>query len=65
MIPRLIIASKLQRHGARYPNSDDEYGKSVKRLMHAEKFFDRKLDFLREYQYDLVVEELLPFGASQ
>ncbi|KAK7691678.1 hypothetical protein QCA50_005077 [Cerrena zonata] len=55
----------LQRHGARFPNADDKYVKSVQRLMRANKFVDSKLDFLREYQYDLEEEELLPFGASQ
>ncbi|KAI0072417.1 acid phosphatase, partial [Panus rudis PR-1116 ss-1] len=61
----LVQVHVLQRHGARYPNSDDEYDKSVGRLLKAKEFKDSKLDFLRAYEYELDEEELSAFGAAQ
>ncbi|KAI0789298.1 acid phosphatase [Abortiporus biennis] len=55
----------LQRHGARYPNSDDDYDNSIQKLLRAEKFADSRFDFLREYKYHMDEEELTSFGAAQ
>ncbi|KAI0326207.1 acid phosphatase [Cubamyces sp. BRFM 1775] len=57
----------LQRHGARYPNLLDgqNYSVAVDHLASAEKFRDKRLKFLKEYEYDLGADDLVPFGASQ
>ncbi|KAI9070321.1 acid phosphatase [Trametes sanguinea] len=57
----------LQRHGARYPNAEDgqNYSRAVDHLASADKFRDKRLKFLKEYEYDLGADDLVPFGASQ
>ncbi|KAI0369447.1 acid phosphatase [Pilatotrama ljubarskyi] len=57
----------LQRHGARYPNADDgeNYAKAVEHLASADKFRDKRLKFLKEYEYELGADDLVPFGAAQ
>jgi len=55
----------LHRHGARYPVKGDRYDVSIKRLTTADKFLDSRLDFLREFQYDLGEDVLTAFGAAQ
>ncbi|KIP09825.1 hypothetical protein PHLGIDRAFT_22644 [Phlebiopsis gigantea 11061_1 CR5-6] len=54
----------LQRHGARYPNDDDDYYKAVRRLQGA-KQLKGDLKFLKDYEYTLGVDDLLAFGALQ
>ncbi|KAI9065943.1 acid phosphatase [Trametes sanguinea] len=56
----------LQRHGARYPNAEDgqNYSRAVDHLASADKFRDKRLKFLKEYEYDLGADDLVPFGAS-
>lgn len=56
---------QLQRHGARYPNANDDYDTAVKHLLHAHDFQDASLEFLREYDYQLHTDVLVPFGAEQ
>ncbi|RPD56732.1 acid phosphatase [Lentinus tigrinus ALCF2SS1-7] len=57
----------LQRHGARYPNSDDGelYSRAVEHISSAEKFSDKRLKFLEDYEYELGADDLVPFGAAQ
>ena len=57
----------MQRHGARYPNGDDgeQYGDGVNHLAAADKFIDKKLKFMKGYEYDLGADDLVPFGAAQ
>ncbi|KAI0642835.1 acid phosphatase [Trametes meyenii] len=57
----------LQRHGARYPNAEDgeNYARAVEHLAAADKFKDKHLKFLKEYQYALGADDLVPFGAAQ
>ncbi|KAI0629941.1 acid phosphatase [Trametes polyzona] len=57
----------LQRHGARYPNAEDgeNYAKAVEHLASADKFRDERLKFLKEYEYGLGADDLVPFGAAQ
>ena len=58
---------QLQRHGARYPNlkEGEQYALAVKRLGSAKEFKDKRLEFLRHYEYDLQADGLTPFGAAQ
>ena len=58
---------QLQRHGARFPNADDgeQYSSAVDRLASAEKFSDKRLQFLKHYEYGLGADDLVPFGAAQ
>jgi len=37
----------------------------VKKLKRAKKFKDPKLAFVKEYEYTLGVDDLVPFGAAQ
>ncbi|RDX44136.1 acid phosphatase [Lentinus brumalis] len=57
----------LQRHGARYPNADDgeQYSKAVEHITSADKFADKRLKFLKGYEYELGADDLVPFGAAQ
>ncbi|KAI0693629.1 acid phosphatase [Cerioporus squamosus] len=57
----------LQRHGARYPNADDgeQYSRAVEHITSAEKFADKRLKFLEDYEYELGADDLVPFGAAQ
>ena len=63
----LTVRLQLQRHGARYPNlkEGEQYAAAVARLRSAKKFMDKRLDFLKHYQYDLDADNLTPFGAAQ
>ncbi len=58
---------QLQRHGARYPNADDgeQYSDAVSRLTSANRFTDKHLKWLKDYEYELGSEDLVPFGAAQ
>ncbi|TBU26108.1 acid phosphatase [Dichomitus squalens] len=57
----------LQRHGARYPNAEEgqRYAVAVERLASAKKFADKRLKFLKDYEYDLDADDLTAFGAAQ
>ena len=59
-----LLVYQLQRHGARYPNHDDDYEVAVQRLQSAEKLHD-DLKFVRDYEYTLGADDLLAFGAQQ
>ncbi|KAM5541219.1 hypothetical protein V8D89_005148 [Ganoderma adspersum] len=65
--PEGCIVTQLQRHGARYPNlkEGEQYAGAVKRLGSAKKFKDKRLEFLKHYDYDLSADDLTPFGATQ
>lgn len=55
---------QLQRHGARYPNKDDDYEVVIERLQSAKKLHD-DLKFVEEYEYTLGEDDLVAFGAQQ
>ncbi len=61
------MSRQLQRHGARYPNADDgeQYSKAVEHITSADKFADKRLKFLKGYEYELGADDLVPFGAAQ
>lgn len=65
--PLLTKMLQLQRHGARYPNADDgeQYSDAVSRLTSANRFTDKHLKWLKDYEYELGSEDLVPFGAAQ
>ncbi|KAI0671267.1 acid phosphatase [Trametes maxima] len=62
-----LTSRELQRHGARYPNAEDGeiYARGVEHLAAADKFKDKHLKFLKEYEYTLGADDLVPFGAAQ
>ncbi|TFK51816.1 acid phosphatase [Heliocybe sulcata] len=57
----------LQRHGARYPSSDDpvEMEAAIFKLQAADEIKDKKLEFIREHSYFLGQDDLIPLGAEQ
>ncbi|KAF9778341.1 phytase [Thelephora terrestris] len=57
----------LQRHGARYPTSGAAklILKALKKLQAATTYHDPNLHFLKNYTYDLGVNDLVQFGADQ
>ncbi|KAF9645613.1 phosphoglycerate mutase-like protein [Thelephora ganbajun] len=59
--------SILQRHGARYPTTGVAKAiiKALKKLQAAASYDDPKLHFLKNYTYDLGVNDLLKYGADQ
>lgn len=64
-VVRRFTFAQLHRHGARYPNEEDDYPTAVKHLLGAKEISDPSLDFLKDYEYDLPEEMLTPFGAEQ
>ncbi|PIL34832.1 hypothetical protein GSI_02619 [Ganoderma sinense ZZ0214-1] len=64
---RVTQVNILQRHGARYPNlkEGEQYARAVRRLGSAKEYKDKRLRFLRDYEYDLDADNLTPFGAAQ
>ena len=65
--PHKVNELQLQRHGARYPNAEDGelYSRAVDHITAAEKFADKRLKFLKDYEYELGADDLVPFGAAQ
>ncbi|KIJ13338.1 hypothetical protein PAXINDRAFT_170613 [Paxillus involutus ATCC 200175] len=63
----VVQVSFLQRHGARYPEkaAGKAIKKSLKKLKRAKNFKDASLAFVKDYQYALGVDDLVPFGAAQ
>ncbi|KAJ4470090.1 phytase [Lentinula aciculospora] len=57
----------LQRHGARFPTAGPSQmmASAVAKLQQARTYHNTSLDFIRNYTYDLGIDDLLPFGASQ
>ncbi|KZT27915.1 acid phosphatase [Neolentinus lepideus HHB14362 ss-1] len=57
----------LQRHGARYPSSDDpvEMEEAISKLQQADEYKDKSLEFLRNHSYFLGQDDLIPLGAEQ
>ncbi|PCH40555.1 phytase [Wolfiporia cocos MD-104 SS10] len=55
------------RHGARYPTTTNapSYRYAVSRLASAKKFSDPRLEFLKDYEYGMPEEGLVPLGAEQ
>ena len=41
------------------------YRDGVEHLAAAERFTDKRLKFLKGYEYDLGADDLVPFGAAQ
>ncbi|KXN84946.1 3-phytase A [Leucoagaricus sp. SymC.cos] len=59
--------TQLQRHGARYPTFGFaiNIAQALLRLQAAESYTDERLNFISSYQYDLGVDDLVPFGELQ
>lgn len=57
----------IQRHGARYPTSgaDERIRNAVTKLQSANAYLDPRLSFLKDYEYNLGIADLVPFGAFQ
>ncbi|KAH9931261.1 histidine phosphatase superfamily [Fomitopsis serialis] len=57
----------LHRHGARYPSHSDApgYMAAVAKLLEANKYKVPELEFLKDYEYVLDEDHLLPLGAEQ
>ena len=58
---------KLQRHGARYPTPQlaSAITAVLAKLQAVASYNDTKLDFIRNYTYDLGEDDLVRFGAYQ
>ncbi|KZS87509.1 phosphoglycerate mutase-like protein [Sistotremastrum niveocremeum HHB9708] len=64
---KLTQVNLIERHGARFPtkSAGDKIESTIDKLHRVRKFKDPSLEFLREYAYDLGVEDLVPYGAAQ
>ncbi|KAF9233783.1 histidine phosphatase superfamily [Melanogaster broomeanus] len=62
----IVQVNLLQRHGARYPKKSQgsDIQASVEQLQSANSF-SSSLAFVPDYQYDLGVDDLVPYGAAQ
>lgn len=58
---------QIQRHGARYPTSGvaQAIAKALPKLQAATSFDDPKLDFVKNYTYDLGMNDLVKHGAKE
>ena len=58
---------QIQRHGARFPTlgAAARIAISLTKLQSATHYTDPRLQFLTNYTYNLGVDDLVPFGASQ
>ncbi|TFK24698.1 phytase [Coprinopsis marcescibilis] len=57
----------IQRHGARFPTSgsDSRIRGALEKLQSANAYLDPRLSFLKDYRYQLGLDDLVPFGAFQ
>ncbi|KAJ3570641.1 hypothetical protein NP233_g4262 [Leucocoprinus birnbaumii] len=57
----------LQRHGARYPTlgQSARIATALMRLQEAVLYTDAHFEFIKNYEYDLNTDDLLPFGEHQ
>jgi len=57
----------LQRHAARYPThgQSTQIVNAVLKIRAAESYTDERLQFIADYEYDLGVADIIPFGAFQ
>ena len=58
---------QIQRHGARYPTSGvtEAIVEALEKLQDAATYNDPKLDFMKDYAYDLGMNDLVKYGADQ
>jgi hypothetical protein len=58
---------QLQRHGARFPTSGpgSQIQSAIKKLQSVPHFTDPRFNFLKNYTYDLGVNDLVAFGGVQ
>ncbi|KAH9981123.1 acid phosphatase [Lactifluus volemus] len=65
--PPVCSISQLQRHGSRWPttNSGAEMKSAVHKLQRAKHYKEDYLTFLKTFEWDLKVNDLLPLGAKQ
>lgn len=61
-----MTVQQLQRHGTRFPTEKNSkrIKEPVKKLVHAGSH-SKKYQFLREFEWDLGVDDLLPLGAKE
>ncbi|KAF5369717.1 hypothetical protein D9615_010152 [Tricholomella constricta] len=64
---RVTQVNIIQRHGARYPTSGSAkmIVAALNKLLSVEEFTDDRLNFLKDYNYRLGENDLLPFGARE
>ncbi|KAL5487492.1 hypothetical protein ACEPAI_5600 [Sanghuangporus weigelae] len=66
---RITQVNILQRHGARFPASNENEPESVEAalasLKSASVFLDPRLEFIKDYTYKLGKDDLVAFGAAQ
>ncbi|EJD01736.1 phosphoglycerate mutase-like protein [Fomitiporia mediterranea MF3/22] len=64
---RITQVNIIQRHGARFPTSGstERILSALKKIQSSPSFKDQRLEFLRNYTYDLGSDNLVPFGAAQ
>ncbi|EIN11007.1 acid phosphatase [Punctularia strigosozonata HHB-11173 SS5] len=64
---RVTQVNLIQRHGARFPTSGpgQQIQSAISKLQSVSDFKDPRLNFLRDYVYDLGTNDLVPFGALQ
>ncbi|EJD01743.1 phytase [Fomitiporia mediterranea MF3/22] len=59
----------IQRHGARFPATDENEGKDIREALSkfglVTTYLDPRLKFLQNYKYDLGEDGLVAFGAAQ
>ncbi|KZP09945.1 phytase [Athelia psychrophila] len=63
----VIQVNIIQRHGARFPTETArlDIAYALQKLQSAQKYFDDRLLFLRDYEYNLGIGDLLPLGALE
>ncbi|KAJ3974177.1 phytase [Lentinula raphanica] len=63
----IVKVNILQRHGARSPTAGpaEIMALAVSKLQQVERYHDMRLGFIRNYTFDLGIDELVPSGAIQ
>ena len=63
------MCCKLQRHGARFPASNENEPRDMRialeNLKSASNFLDPRLEFIMDYEYELGKDDLVAFGEAQ
>lgn len=67
ILPPSLRVYQLHRHGARFPEPVDKIPtmKAVQKYQQAEGFKAPELQFLKDYSYDLGLDDLVKFGGEQ
>ncbi|KLO05030.1 phytase [Schizopora paradoxa] len=65
--PPGCVINQVERHGARFPTASNgaQIQSTVQKLQAVRDFKVPRLEFLRNFTYDLGHDDLVPFGAAQ